>query len=109
MSIMARVDATVLRRPGMESAQILRAGNAPDDHLRHDAAGCHVAALTSMSTATKVWVVEKGSATLLFGDESTTVTDAGHVVETAAGVSHGRDASAVYIRLHHGRDGLPLP
>jgi hypothetical protein len=44
-----------------------------------------------------------------FGDGSTTVTDADHVVETAAGLSHGRDAGAVYIWLHYGRDGLPLP
>ena len=92
VTIAAVRDATVLRRPGKESVQILWPENAPDAQIT-------VTRVTMQPGATspphahrhseQVWIVEHGSATLLFGDGSTTVIEAGQVVRTPAGVSHG--------------------
>ena len=92
ISIEAYDDATVLRRPGKESVQILWPENAPDAKMT-------ITRVTMQPGATspphvherseQVWIVEKGSATLLFGDGSATVIAAGQVVRTPPGVSHG--------------------
>lgn len=89
---MARGDSTVLRRPGMESVQILWPENASDAHMTITRVTMQPGAVSPSHVheySEQVWIVEKGAATLLFGDGSTTVIEAGQVVRTPAGVPHG--------------------
>ncbi|GAB7067413.1 cupin domain-containing protein [Mycobacterium hodleri] len=97
ISIAAVGDATVLRRPGKESVQILWPENAPDAQMTITRVTMQPGAVSPPHVhqhSEQVWIVEKGSATMLFADGSTTAIGAGQVVRTPAGVSHGVENSS---------------
>ena len=85
-------DFGVLRKPGIESVQLVWARNAPDarvtmTRVTMDSGTAH--ALHSHPGAEQTWVVESGEATLLLADDETRPLRAGDVVRTPSGYAHG--------------------
>ena len=92
ISIVDVDDATVLRRPGTDSAQILWPDNAPNAQMTVTRVTMQPGAISPPHVhvnSEQVWIVEKGAATLLLGEGGTVLITAGQVVRTPPGESHG--------------------
>jgi quercetin dioxygenase-like cupin family protein len=92
VSILSIDHATVLGNPGKDSAQILWPRNAPDAQItitRVTMAPGAVSERHVHRTSEQTWMVEQGSATLLLDDGKTRPIQAGDVVRTPPGVTHG--------------------
>jgi quercetin dioxygenase-like cupin family protein len=82
----------MLENPGIRSEQIVWPGNAPDARVtitRVTMEAGAVSARHSHEGSEQIWIVERGTATLLMADGRTDALRAGDVVRTPAGVVHG--------------------
>ena len=92
VSISTTGDATVLSRPGKESTQIIWPDNAPDAQMTITRVTMQPGAVSPShvhAVSEQVWIIEKGSATLILDNGATAKIEAGQVVRTPAGASHG--------------------
>ena len=85
-------EETVLANPGKRSTQLLGVGNAPDSPVtvtRVDMEPGAVSVRHSHPHADQVWVVERGTATLLLDAGGLRAIAAGDIVYTPKGHVHG--------------------
>jgi quercetin dioxygenase-like cupin family protein len=85
-------EAVVLENPGKRSAQLLCGGNAPDAPFtvtRVDMDPGAVSPRHSHPNADQVWIVERGTATMLLDAGGSRGIAAGDVVQTPKGHVHG--------------------
>ena len=85
-------DVTTLENPGVRSEQLLWPRNAPASTLTVTRVTMEPGATTPRHVhpdAEQVWVVERGSATLLLAEGETVPVRAGEVIRTPPGEVHG--------------------
>ena len=89
---LSTVDFATLENPGIRSVQIVWPKNAPEALVtitRVTMEPGSISARHSHPNSEQIWIVERGRATLLMGDELTDEVRAGEVVRTPAGTIHG--------------------
>jgi quercetin dioxygenase-like cupin family protein len=85
-------DFTTLENPGFRSEQLLWPRNAPLASVTITRVTMKIGAVSqrhSHPCSEQVWIVERGTATLLMADDRTEALRAGEVVRTPAGEIHG--------------------
>jgi quercetin dioxygenase-like cupin family protein len=85
-------DFTTLENPGIRSEQILWPRNAPDAAVTITRVTMEVGAVSARHAdpaSEQIWLVERGTATLLLDGDGTDELRAGDVVRTPAGEVHG--------------------
>ena len=89
---LSTVDFAMLENPGIRSVQIVWPKNAPEALVtitRVTMEPGSISARHSHANSEQIWIVERGRATLLMGDDLTDEVRAGEVVRTPAGTIHG--------------------
>ena len=89
---LSTVDFATLENPGIRSVQIVWPKNAPEALVtitRVTMEPGSISARHSHPNSEQIWIVERGRATLLMGDDLTDEVRAGEVVRTPAGTIHG--------------------
>ena len=82
----------VLSNPGITSVQIMWPANAPEARATITRVTMEPGAVSRRHThprSEQTWIVEKGAATLLLADDRTQPVEAGEVIRTPAGETHG--------------------
>jgi mannose-6-phosphate isomerase-like protein (cupin superfamily) len=85
-------DVTVLRNPGKDSEQLVWPKNAPDSSItitRVTMQPRAVSTLHAHARSEQIWLVERGSGTLLMAAGCEAKIEAGDIVRTPAGDAHG--------------------
>ena len=85
-------DFTTLENPGVLSQQLIWPRNAPEARITMTRVTMQPGATTlrhSHPGSEQTWVVEQGTATLLLADGGTTSVEAGDVIRTPPGETHG--------------------
>ena len=85
-------DFTVLENPGVRSQQLIWPKNAPEARVTMTRVTMRPGATTprhSHPASEQAWVVEQGTATLLLADGETAPVQAGDVIRTPPGETHG--------------------
>jgi quercetin dioxygenase-like cupin family protein len=92
VQILPTEEAIVLRNPGKDSAQILWPENAPDAPITITRVTMQPGAVSERHhhpVSEQIWMVERGTATLLLSGGQTRAIASGDLVRTAPGVTHG--------------------
>ena len=87
-------DAELLERPGKRSAQIVSRTNAPEARITVTRVVMRPGAISPRHQhdgAEQTWIVEEGEARLLMADDAWAPLQAGDVVITPPGETHGID------------------
>jgi quercetin dioxygenase-like cupin family protein len=85
-------DTTQLENPGVLSEQLIWPGNSPDTALTVTRVTMQPGATTprhAHAGSEQVWVVQQGTATLLLAEDATAPVQAGDVIRTPSGDTHG--------------------
>ncbi len=85
-------DFEVLSNPGITSLQILWPANAPDAQTTITRVTMEPGAVSQRHAhprSEQIWMVERGTATMLLADDETLTIVAGDVLRTPAGEIHG--------------------
>lgn len=85
-------DFSVLANPGVTSLQIVWGKNAPESKVTITRVTMQQGAVSprhAHEKAEQIWLVERGEATLLLGNDETAPVKNGDVVRTPAGHVHG--------------------
>lgn len=85
-------DVTVLRNPGKDSEQLVWPKNAPDSSLTITRVTMQPGAISTVYThprSEQIWLIERGTGTLLMDDGAEAAITAGDIVRTPAGEAHG--------------------
>ena len=92
VEVHSRTEAVVLENPGKSSAQLLWRENAPDAAVTVTHVAMTPGAVSprhSHPGSEQIWIVESGTATLLWGEDGRREIKAGDLVRTPKGHVHG--------------------
>jgi mannose-6-phosphate isomerase-like protein (cupin superfamily) len=85
-------DVTVLCNPGKDSEQLVWPKNAPESTMTITRVTMEPGAVSTLhahARSEQIWLVERGSGTLLMDGGAETRIEAGDIVRTPAGDAHG--------------------
>jgi quercetin dioxygenase-like cupin family protein len=89
---LSTVDFATLENPGVRSVQIVWPGNAPEALVTITRVTMEPGSISprhSHRSSEQIWIVERGCATLMMDRDQTDAVQAGDVVRTPAGSTHG--------------------
>jgi quercetin dioxygenase-like cupin family protein len=92
VEVLTSADSTTLTRPGQTSVQLLWPGNSPQARVTLTRVTVPPGEMNRPHThadAEQIWVVERGRATLLLEHGQSRPIQAGDIVRTPAGATHG--------------------
>jgi mannose-6-phosphate isomerase-like protein (cupin superfamily) len=85
-------DVTVLKNPGKRSEQLVWHRNAPESSMTVTRVTMEPGAVSTLhahARAEQIWLIERGSGTLLMDGGAEMRIEAGDIVRTPAGDAHG--------------------
>src|SRR5690349_21756009 len=85
-------DVTVLKNPGKRSEQLVWHRNAPDAAMTITRVTMQPGAISTLhahAKAEQIWLIERGAGTLLMDGGAEAAVEAGDILRTPAGDTHG--------------------